>query len=684
MLKNKHVSETELPLVTVVTPSLNQGIFIEETIRSVVEQDYLKIEYWIIDGGSTDQSLDVIKRYANRYKFINWISGADSGQSQAINIGFKKAHGEIMAWLNSDDSYCPGAINKAVETFALHPELKMIYGDAFFIDEFGRNTGVFPHTERVFNFKRLVSVSDYISQPTVFLKREVFRGIGYLDESLSWCMDWDFWIRIAQKYPVGYVSFFMANHRDYPLTKTRKGGKKRFDEIVRVIRKHSGKRFPPAYFIYGLGTFLVRFAAFKWIRNLENFFLFHWVINKFIKRFQYIYPDGWVSNEIEFTFFGKKRYFGFSGYIPAGMVPFRFHILVNNRKIQSGDIAGRGKFLFGTGIPRGILLDGRNSIGIVSKKTRRLDTRDRRKVSFKLIDYTFYKKTNEKRSFPKISVITPVSRTCRFLEKAIESVARQKYPFKEHVVVIKGEENDFNRLKTKLCRRYPFVNWVITRETEDSPAINFGIKNAGGDIVSWLDCHDRYEPGAFKLIADFFRKYPGQQFVFTNEDRFKRHVHRTDRVDAGAIDGKYFFRENRICRSSAFWRKEIHQIVGYFSDHLSYRSDLDFWIRSAIYFRLNLVKKRLVKVLDEDQSVGEIDVKDHREILNIVKNHFGTVSWQWALRFGNAYAEYRFKLTGDSFFNKVILNSVAVGVAAAKKILLSRFFPRCQNRTISE
>ncbi len=223
-----------MPLVTIVTPSLNQGKFIKETIDSVLAQDYPFIEYLIIDGGSTDNTLDILKQYGEK---IRWISEKDNGQTEAINKGWKMGNGEILAWINSDDTYLPGAVRKAVEFLCANKELIMVYGDGWHIDESGSVIERYP-TEP-FNFNRL-SETCYICQPTVFVRREALNEAGFLNESLNYCMDYDFWIRLGKRHSAGYIHEFLANTRLHTETKTLAQRAKVHKEVIQILCCHFG------------------------------------------------------------------------------------------------------------------------------------------------------------------------------------------------------------------------------------------------------------------------------------------------------------------------------------------------------------------------------------------------------------------------------------------------------------
>ncbi len=212
------INDPALPLVSVVTPSFNQGRFIGETIESVLTQDYPNIEYWVIDGGSTDETLDVLRRYEDDPRF-HWISEPDRGQSDAINKGFARCRGEIVAWLNSDDVYLPGAIRESVQPLVDHLEVALIYGDIEVIDPEGNLLGQITGTP--FDMGRLVTDLHSIPQPTVFVRRRVVEQVGPLRCDFHHAMDLEWWIRIAaQGFRLQYFPNRRAQFRYHPTSKT--------------------------------------------------------------------------------------------------------------------------------------------------------------------------------------------------------------------------------------------------------------------------------------------------------------------------------------------------------------------------------------------------------------------------------------------------------------------------------
>ena len=295
--------EVDGPLVTVVTPSYNQGGFIRETIESVLAQDYPHIEHLVIDGGSTDETAAVVAEYSGQ---LSWISEQDRGQSDAINKGFRMARGDIVCWLNSDDVLMPLALSKAVAEFERDADLKAVYGDAYRIDRTGAVIGEFPKAGPP-NLWKLVYYSDYISQPTVFLRRRALDEVGYLDESLHWGMDWDLFIRLGKRGRIAYIPKLLASQREYDDTKTASGGFRRFRELVRIMRRHGRRRYPPVFFIYGIDT------CFNVVRRRSAFLLpvisrvaqaglplWKWFVLHTFVRWEGWYADQWATQTAHF------------------------------------------------------------------------------------------------------------------------------------------------------------------------------------------------------------------------------------------------------------------------------------------------------------------------------------------------------------------------------------------------
>lgn len=231
-------------------PSFNQARFLREALDSVLSQPWPDLEVIVMDGGSTDGSVEILRGYGER---ISFVSERDRGQADAINRGFAKATGEIVAWLNSDDRYAPSAIPTAVAALSSHPDAAMVYGEGDIIDAEGRVTSRFGFTQP-FDLWALINVADYIMQPTAFMRTACLRAVGGLDESLHYGLDWDLWIRLGCRWRLAYVPALLAETREYGETKTSTGGFRRFGELRRIMSRHGARPFAPAAVGYGLDT----------------------------------------------------------------------------------------------------------------------------------------------------------------------------------------------------------------------------------------------------------------------------------------------------------------------------------------------------------------------------------------------------------------------------------------------
>jgi glycosyltransferase involved in cell wall biosynthesis len=226
-------------LVSIVTPSYNHARYLEETIRSVVSQDYPHIEYLIVDGASTDGTVDLIRKYEDRLAW--WVSEKDRGQTDAINKGFARANGEILAWINSDDTYEPGAVSAAVKYLQDHPKVGMVYGDCNFINEAGEVIGKF-HAAQT-NYRLLRQGYVHIPQQTMFFRAELWREVGPLDPSFYFAMDYDLWTRIARRTEIEYVRQTWANFRLHRSGKTIAADDRCWPEMIRVHYRDGGSFF---------------------------------------------------------------------------------------------------------------------------------------------------------------------------------------------------------------------------------------------------------------------------------------------------------------------------------------------------------------------------------------------------------------------------------------------------------
>jgi glycosyltransferase involved in cell wall biosynthesis len=234
------MSEKDLPLVSIVTPSFNQAPFLEKTIRSVIEQDYPRIEYIIVDGGSADGSVDIIKKYTDKISW--WISEVDKGQTDAINKGFGRATGRILAWLNSDDTYEPGAVSAAAQYLQENPDVGMVYADCNFIDGKGQVIGKFSAAQT--NYKRLRRGYVHIPQQTMFFRAGLWHAVGPLDSSFFFAMDYDLWTRIAARSEIKYMpGQTWANFRIHTSGKTIAADDRCWPEMLRVHYRDGGNKF---------------------------------------------------------------------------------------------------------------------------------------------------------------------------------------------------------------------------------------------------------------------------------------------------------------------------------------------------------------------------------------------------------------------------------------------------------
>ena len=223
-----------LPTISIVVPSFNQGRFIGATLQSIIDQRYPNLELIIVDGGSTDNTLSVIKHYEAHLAW--WVSEPDSGQTAAINKGFMRSTGEVMAWINSDDLVAPGALHRVADYFAKQPETQIVYGNRILIDKDGMEIGrwILPrHSNRVLKW------ADFVPQETLYWTRNAWNLIGArLDETFHFAMDWDFLLRLsAKQIEIQHLPVFLGLFRIHHQQKTSSQMSSVGQQEIQIIRR---------------------------------------------------------------------------------------------------------------------------------------------------------------------------------------------------------------------------------------------------------------------------------------------------------------------------------------------------------------------------------------------------------------------------------------------------------------
>jgi glycosyltransferase involved in cell wall biosynthesis len=213
------VIDQSLPLFSIVTPSYNQGGFIRESIQSVLQQDYPNIEYWVIDGGSTDETISILQSYEQDPRF-HWISEKDRGQSDAINKGLVRCRGDLFSWLNSDDLLAPHALRHVAAAWSAAGHPVLLYGLARSIDAYGVDLGYCATQSSRITLQRLLKLRHTLMQPATFAPTNLVREIGGVNPALHYTMDFDLWVRLAERLPIRHIPHDLAFFRLHPSSKT--------------------------------------------------------------------------------------------------------------------------------------------------------------------------------------------------------------------------------------------------------------------------------------------------------------------------------------------------------------------------------------------------------------------------------------------------------------------------------
>ncbi|PZM14876.1 glycosyltransferase [Rhizobium tubonense] len=244
-------SSSQPPKISIVTPSLNQGRFLQQCLDSVAAQNWGNLEHFVIDGGSTDDSLEILKR---NDQLTSFVSERDSGAAHAINKGLAKCTGDIVAWLNADDFYLPGAFEELAAKWREKPDASFWFGNGLRVDEAGKTKAVFNPGPIIYNRDALIEGLDYILQPATFMNPKVLKEAGGLNIDLRWSFDWELWIRLAELAPPATIDVPLAASREWGATLTANGGFRRAEELRLMAERYSGKATTHGAVSYWLDT----------------------------------------------------------------------------------------------------------------------------------------------------------------------------------------------------------------------------------------------------------------------------------------------------------------------------------------------------------------------------------------------------------------------------------------------
>lgn len=587
------------PKVSIITPSYNQGPFIRDTIESVLNQTYDNIEYIVMDGGSTDETVSILKEYGDR---IIWISEKDKGQADAVNKGIAVATGEIIGWLNSDDTYYPDAVEKAVEALLSHPEYDMIYGEGDYINREG--LVIENYNTKMFDYEELANEC-FICQPTAFFTKEIVDKVGGLRAELQLCMDYELWMRIGKAGKILYIPERMATSRMYEENKTLSRRGEVYVECCREIKRYYG--YVPHSWLVGYATYisdshpqlkrryyyLFLFLRYNYLHPKYFFKLLkHYVrLRKQAKKPPAIsdtpplegkFADGWVSKQYTIAIMccGDENELEIKG---RHLLPFPEPLVITVEALgkrhhfcikEHGEFQLKMRFEASRHGVCPVTISA-NQVLIPSEHGQNSDTRQLSVI----IDSVFFRKAKPER--PLVSIITPSYNQAEFIRDTIESVLNQGYENLEYIVIDGGStDGTLDILKEYEGR----LKYISEPDNGQSDAINKGFHMASGKIVAWLNSDDVYEPGCIEKAVSAFNDNPNAALVYGNGYIIDR---------AGTkLESFRYCRDfslwalihiwDYIMQPATFFRMEDLKAVGYLDESLNWTMDWDLWIKLAL------------------------------------------------------------------------------------------------------
>ncbi len=361
------ISVEEWPRIGIVTPTYNMAEFLEETIESVLSQNYPNLDYVVMDGGSKDGTVEILRKYDGK---LRWCSERDGGQGDAINKGWHALSGDIFAYINADDTYLPNALPTVAGHFKRNPGVGMIYGEAYHVEVTGKIIDRYP--TQPFDLETLNNQC-YICQPAAFLLREAYANAGMIDVNMHYALDYDLWIRVAKRYGVRKVDEYYATSRMHMDNKTLSSRRKVYQEIISTVRREYS--YVPYEWINGYACYLLdkkdqyfdrskpslrsyalslALGAYHNPHNLKRYWAEWRRMTGFGGQFTARWEDGWISRRYESDLLvdANSASLRIAGKHIAPIDNLQLRIQLDGRTIDEKKVPHSGPFTFEVEIPK--------------------------------------------------------------------------------------------------------------------------------------------------------------------------------------------------------------------------------------------------------------------------------------------------------------------------------------------
>jgi len=554
--------------ISVITPSYNQSAFISRTVESVLSQANVSLEYVIFDGGSTDGTVALLDAYRDR---AHIVSQSDKGQAHAVNKGLLATSAPIIGWLNSDDIYYPGALEVVCAFFVRHPEVDIVYGSANWINA---DDGIIqPYPTQEWNPEDLLQKC-FLCQPAVFFRRSVLARVGLLDESLHYCMDYEYWVRCMQRGMIfAHVSAVLAGSRVHQDTKTICG---------------------------------------KWPAYLEKIHMFQRSIGCIPERSLLAYPrylfskQGWQDHSIIF-------YATYPFLLIFTLCHFRqwptVKLLMGFCKLLKRTFFLRNVYIsLWIGCCRTLkALLPKKLLVFISPRLGKLHQYSPKPLKLPRT-YVQLTQLRKNTAIPNIFIVTPSFNQASFLERTLKSVLDQNYPALKYVIQDGGSSDN----TPELIKRYESQLYFSESKKDNgqSHALNLGFNRGSGNIMAYLNSDDLLLPGSLHYVARYFQDHPEVDVVYGHRVLIDEHDQEIGRWILPEHDEKVLTFADYIPQETLFWRKSIWDKVGACIDEqFCFAMDWDLLLR---FQKAGARFKRLPRFL------GAFRIHSHQKTSSII------------------------------------------------------------------